>query len=225
MCGMDPVALAALRRSYSLAGLSEDDVTPDPFPQFERWLADAVAAELLEANAMVLATADADGTPSARTVLLKGVSEGPLGRGLVFYTNYGSQKGRELAANPRAALLFPWVDLERQVRLVGPVEQLSDEENDAYFAARPQGSQLGAVTSDQSQVIQSREPLEARYADLVRAYPEGTPVPRPVGWGGYRVVPLTVEFWQGRGHRLHDRLRYRRASTHDVAWDLERLSP
>jgi pyridoxamine 5'-phosphate oxidase len=222
---MDPVALAALRRSYSLAGLSEPDVTPEPFAQFERWLADAVAAELLEPNAMVLATVGHGGVPSARTVLLKGISDGPLGRGLVFYTNYGSDKGADLAANPHAALVFPWYDLERQVRVVGPVERLSDQENDAYFAARPHGSQLGAVTSQQSQVIGSRDEIEQRYADLALAHPEGTPVPRPAGWGGYRVVPLSVEFWQGRGHRLHDRLRYRRAAAHDTAWILERLSP
>ena len=222
---MDPVALAALRRSYSLAGLTEDDVAPEPFAQFERWLADAVAAELIEPNAMVLATADAEGTPSARTVLLKGVSDGAAGRGLVFYTNYESHKGQDLAVNPHAALLFPWLGLERQVRVVGPVERLTSEENDAYFAARPHGSQLGAVTSEQSHVIQGREGLERRYAELALTYPEGTQVPRPDGWGGFRVVPRTVEFWQGRGHRLHDRLRYRRDPTADADWVIERLSP
>jgi pyridoxamine 5'-phosphate oxidase len=222
---MDPVALAALRRSYSLAGLSEADVPPEPFAQFERWLADAVAAELLEPNAMVLATVGRDGVPSARTVLLKGISDGPLGRGLVFYTNYGSQKGQDLTAHPQAALVFPWYDLERQVRVVGPVEQLSGQENDAYFAARPHGSQLGAVTSQQSHVISGRDELEQRYAELAARHPEGTAVPRPAGWGGYRVVPLSMEFWQGRGHRLHDRLRYRRPAVHQTAWTLERLSP
>jgi pyridoxamine 5'-phosphate oxidase len=222
---MDPVALAALRRSYSLAGLAEADVPSEPFAQFERWLADAVAAELLEPNAMVLATVGADAVPSARTVLLKGISEGPLGRGLVFYTNYGSRKGEDLAAHPHAALVFPWYDLERQVRVVGPVERLTVAENDAYFSARPHGSRLGAVTSQQSHVISGRGELEQRYAELAARYPEGTSVPRPAGWGGYRVVPLSVEFWQGRGHRLHDRLRFRRSEPHATEWVLERLSP
>jgi len=222
---MDPVALAALRRSYSLAGLAEDDVTPEPFAQFERWLADAVAAELREPNAMVLATAAADGTPTARTVLLKGVTRVRQGRALVFFTNYDSHKGRDLAVNPRAALLFPWIDLERQVGFVGDVERLVPEANDEYFASRPHGSQLGALASEQSRVIDGRGPLERRYRELADTYPEGSAVPRPRLWGGFRVVPHTVEFWQGRGNRLHDRLRYRRDSADGSTWVIERLSP
>lgn len=222
---MDSVALAALRRSYTLAGLSEADVAPEPFAQFERWLADAVAAELVEPNAMVLATAADDGTPSVRTVLLKALDDGPAGRGFLFYTNYGSRKAVELAGNPQAALLFPWIDVERQVCIVGDVEQLDDDHNDTYFATRPHGSQLGALASHQSDVIDGRDVLEQRYTELVATYPEGTTVPRPPTWGGYRVVPRTVEFWQGRSNRLHDRLRYRHDPTGDRIWVLERLSP
>ena len=215
---MDPEELAALRRSYEQAGLDEADAESDPFDQFTRWFADAVAAELLEPNAMVLATVDADGQPSTRTVLLKVVDAD----GFVFFTNYGSRKARELEANGQASLVFPWIDLERQVIVVGDVERMSDEANERYFHARPHGHQLGAWASRQSEVVSSRSQLEQQFAVLADQYPEGSVVPTPDFWGGYRVVPTSVEFWQGRGNRLHDRLRYRRDAD---AWHLERLSP
>ena len=213
---MDPTALAALRRSYELAGLDEVDAAPDPFEQFARWLADAVAAELLEANAMVLATADASGRPSARTVLLKSVTD----EGFVFYTNYGSRKAGELDANPQASLLFPLYDLERQVAVVGDVRRVAPEVSEEYFRSRPVGHQVGAWASRQSQVVGSREEVERRYVELAERF--GDEVPFPDFWGGYCVVPSTVEFWQGRGNRLHDRLRYRRSAG---GWQVERLSP
>jgi pyridoxamine 5'-phosphate oxidase len=213
---MDPIALAALRRSYELAGLDEAQAAADPYEQFARWLADAVAAELLEPNAMVLATADATGRPSARTVLLKGVRED----GFVFYTNYASRKAGEIEANPQASLLFPWYDLERQVSVVGDVRRLSAQASEEYFRSRPLGHQVGAWASRQSQVVGSRDEVERRYVELAERF--GDEVPFPDFWGGYRVVPTTVEFWQGRGNRLHDRLRYRRLGD---GWVVERLSP
>jgi pyridoxamine 5'-phosphate oxidase len=215
---VDPTALAALRRSYELAGLDEADVDPDPFAQFRRWLADAVAAELTEANAMVLATADARGRPSSRTVLLKAV--GP--EGFSFFTNFGSRKGRELLENPQASLCFPWIDLERQVVVVGDVVRVPAADSAGYFHARPRGHQLGAWASRQSEVVPSRAFLEGRYAELEQRHPDGSGVPTPDFWGGFRVVPAEVEFWQGRGNRLHDRIRYRREGD---GWVVERLSP
>jgi pyridoxamine 5'-phosphate oxidase len=182
------------------------------------WFADAVAAEIAEPNAMSLATADADGAPSVRIVLLKGYDE----RGFVFFTNYDSRKGRELAANPRAALLFAWLDLERQVRVTGPVERVARAETEAYFATRPRGAQLGAWASPQSAVIDGREELERRLAAVEARFAD-TQVPPPPHWGGFRVRPETVEFWQGRPDRLHDRLRYRQRA--DGGWRLERLAP
>jgi pyridoxamine 5'-phosphate oxidase len=207
-----------LRREYTQRGLREEDLALDPFTQFGAWFNEVAQADIREPNAMTLATATPDGRPSARMVLLKGVDA----RGFSFFTNYESRKGGELDANPRAALVFFWVQLERQVRVEGRVERLSAEESDAYFASRPEGSQLGAWASKQSAVLPDRGPLEARYEEL-RAQYEGLEIPRPPFWGGFRVVPETVEFWQGRVNRLHDRLRYRRQD--DDSWVIERLSP
>ncbi|WP_280672304.1 MULTISPECIES: pyridoxamine 5'-phosphate oxidase [unclassified Kitasatospora] len=210
--------LAQKRRQYALAGLAEDDLAADPVSQFARWFADAEQSGLMEPNAMVLSTADAEGRPSSRTVLLKGLDD----RGFVFYTNYGSRKGVELAANPNASLLFPWHQIDRQVILVGSVERTGRDETAAYFRTRPHGSQLGAWASEQSSPVASREVLEQRYAELASRYPEGEGVPVPPFWGGFRVVPRTVEFWQGRPNRLHDRLRYTATAT---GWVVERLCP
>ena len=207
-----------MRRVYARGGLHETDLAADPFEQFRRWFDDAVAAGLPEPNAMVLATSSPDGVPAARTVLLKGSDTG----GFVFFTNRDSAKGRDLAGNPRAALVFPWHPLERQVRVTGAVRELDDEEAARYFATRPRESQLGAWASDQSTVIDGRESLEERFAEAGARWPEGTAVPAPPSWGGYRVVPDQVEFWQGRVGRMHDRLRYRRTGE---GWALERLAP
>ncbi len=208
---------ASLRIDYALAGLSEKDLAKDPFRQFDRWFQEAVAAQVLEPNAMTLATADETGQPCARTVLLKGVD----GRGFVFFTNYESRKARELAANPRASLVFPWLAVERQVVVCGSVVKVAREETDAYFQTRPLGSQFGAWASPQSTVVPSRETLENNLAAIETRY-AGRTVPTPPHWGGYRVIPTTVEFWQGRRSRLHDRLRYRREGD---AWIVERLAP
>lgn len=218
LAAVDAERLAALRRSYARATLAPEDLEPEPMAQFGRWLAEAVAAELPEANAMVLATADATGRPSARTVLLKAYDQ----RGFVLYTNYGSRKGREVAANPQASIVFPWIALERQVVVVGDVERVPAAETAAYFGTRPWSSRLGAWASEQSTVIASREVLEDRLLELADRFPEGSEVPVPPGWGGLRVVPETVEFWQGRASRLHDRLRYRRVPS---GWHVDRLSP
>jgi len=214
--------LAAMRQAYARSGLSESEVSRDPFEQFARWLGDAVTAGLPEPNAMVLATATADGAPSARTVLLKGCTP----EGFVFFTNTGSQKGRELADNPRAALVFPWHAIERQVRITGTVAPLPRSEAADYFGSRPHGSQLGAWASEQSAVVADRAVIEARLAEVTVRWPEGTPVPLPDFWGGYSVRPDTVELWAGRDDRLHDRLRYRRDGDGSPGtWQLERLAP
>jgi len=210
--------LASMRRSYERGGLREEDLADDWPAQFARWLAEAVAAGLTEPNACTLATAAPDGRPSARTVLLKQVDA----RGFTVFTNLASRKGREALANPRASIVVPWVDLQRQVVVLGDVERVSDAESDAYFATRPHGSRIGALASPQSQVIPSREVLEQARAALLERFPPGTPVPRPPHWGGLRVVPESVEFWQGRPDRLHDRLRFRRE---DGGFVVERLAP
>jgi pyridoxamine 5'-phosphate oxidase len=215
----DPQQLAAMRRSYQLGGLDEGDLAPTWSAQFRRWFDDAAANGVGEPNAMVLATAGADGRPDARIVLLKGLDES----GLRFYTGLASAKGRELAANPYASVVFPWHDLQRQVRIDGPVHRLTDAEADAYFATRPWGSQVSAAARPQSQVIASRADLDAAREAVVAQHPEGTPVPRPAHWGGYRLEPERVEFWQGRRDRLHDRLVYRRGD--DATWVVERLTP
>ena len=209
--------IANLRREYMRAGLDESDAVADPFAQFALWFDEAVASGLPLPNAMTLASADALGMPSARAVLLKGY--GP--EGFVFYTNYTSRKGRELTSNPRACLLFSWVELERQVRIEGPVERVSAAESDEYFATRPLGSQLAAWASPQSETVAGRPVLEAGFAAAQRRF--GQAVPRPPGWGGYRVVPQSIEFWQGRENRLHDRLVYRYAN--GARWTIARLAP
>jgi pyridoxamine 5'-phosphate oxidase len=217
---MDPAALAALRRSYELAGLDTEDVNRDPLVQFQRWLADAVAAEFREPNAMVLATADSSGQPRARSLLLKGVTS----EGFTFFTNYESTKAKHLEQNPRASLCFPWWDLERQVIVEGHVSRTSRELSGEYFRSRPHGSRLGALASPQSRVVESRDVLTERFAELGEQYPEGDEVPLPDHWGGYVLAPTIIEFWQGRSNRMHDRVRYRRATPTDQ-WVIERLAP
>lgn len=213
--------LTVMRKHYTHEGLVEEQLAPEPIAQFTRWFHEADDAGVVEPNAMVLSTADAQGRPSSRTVLLKGYDA----RGFVFFTNYGSRKGSELAANPYAALLFPWIALARQVIVQGRVEKVGRDETAAYFRTRPHGSQLGAWASEQSSPVGGRDVLEQRYAELERRYPEGEGVPVPPFWGGYRVIPESVEFWQGRENRLHDRLRYFADPAGAGGWRVERLCP
>ena len=203
---------------FRLPELIESNADPNPFKQFANWYADAEAAGLKLPNAMTLATANKEGVPSARVVLLKGFDE----QGFVFFTNYESQKGRELGENPNAALVFYWTELDRQVRITGSVTRVTREESESYFRTRPVDSQLGAWASNQSQVISSREVLEEKMRELMSRY-EGGSVPLPPYWGGYRLAPVTIEFWQNRPGRLHDRLRYRLQPNGE--WLIERLSP
>lgn len=218
--GPDP---AAMRAHYRAEGLDEPSLAAHPMDQFARWFTQAAQAAvqgmLYEPNAMIVSTADADGRPSSRTVLMKGYDD----QGFVFYTNYDSRKGRDLAVNPHVALLFPWHPMARQVVVTGTASRTGRDETAAYFRTRPHGSQLGAWASAQSAVIGSRAELDAAYGELSDRYPEGTQVPVPPHWGGYRIAPRTMEFWQGRGNRLHDRLRY--VSEPDGTWRVERLSP
>jgi pyridoxamine 5'-phosphate oxidase len=212
-------SLAAMRRDYTERGaLLETDLAADWTAQFAAWFADAAAFGLPEPNAMIVATAAPDARPSARTVLLKGYDV----RGFVFYTNYASRKGAEALANPAASLVFPWYPMQRQVVVAGAVEPVSRAETEEYFATRPRGSQLGAWASPQSQVVPDRAALEADLAAVAERYADDEPVPPPPHWGGLRVVPETVEFWQGRSNRLHDRLRFRRTGSD---WVVERLAP
>lgn len=210
--------LAQLRREYQRAALDIEHTAADPWSQFRSWFAEAESAGLLEPNAMTLATADPTGRPSARVVLLKGLSD----EGFVFFTDYRSRKGRELDANPQAAVAFHWAELERQIRAVGRVSRLAREEGEAYFRSRPRGSQLGAWASHQSDLLEDRALLIGRVEELARRYGDG-PVPLPPHWGGYRLIPDEVEFWQGRADRLHDRIVYTRTS--ESGWRRARLSP
>jgi pyridoxamine 5'-phosphate oxidase len=210
------MSISDLRREYAAAGQREQDCDPDPFRQFATWFQAAISANVPDANAMTLATCTQQGKPSARIVLLKGLDD----RGFTFFTNYLSRKGAEIAANPFASLVLFWPELERQIRIEGRVEKVSLQESDDYFRSRPRGSQLGAWCSEQSEVVAGREILEARLRDLEKKF--AGDVSRPPHWGGYRLVPDMIEFWQGRPNRLHDRIRYRLV---DGRWILERLSP
>ena len=214
--------LAALRREYGDHGLDVPDLEPDPITMFRRWMDDTVASGLHEPNAMVVSTVSADGRPSSRMVLLKGVDD----RGFVFFTNYESRKAAEIAANPHVSLLFPWHDLQRQVRVEGAASKVSAEESEAYFASRPRESQLGAWASPQSRVVASRSALDERYGGVLAQFAELDEVPVPPHWGGFRVAPYAVEFWQGRKGRMHDRLVYRRVEDDPHApWTVDRLAP
>ena len=208
--------IADLHQEYMRESLDEQDVAHDPFVQFDRWFKEAIAAKMPMLNAMTLATVSASGQPAARIVLLKGVDA----RGFVFFTNYSSRKGTEIAANPAAALLFHWTELEREVRIDGSVEKVTAQESDEYFASRPLGSQHAAIASPHSEVVPNRTVLEARFAAAEKS--QGDAPTRPAHWGGYRVLPSAIEFWQGRPNRLHDRVLYSRV---DGGWKITRLAP
>ncbi|GAA3972296.1 pyridoxamine 5'-phosphate oxidase [Streptomyces marokkonensis] len=217
-----PLDLASMRKQYRAEGLLEAELAATPVEQFARWFKQAATeGGLFEPNAVVVSTADAQGRPSSRTVLLKHFDE----RGFVFYTNYDSRKARELGENPHVSLLFPWHPMARQVIVTGVARRTGRDETAAYFRTRPHGSQLGAWASAQSSVVAGRSALDAAYAELAARYPEGEQVPAPPHWGGFRVVPRAVEFWQGRENRLHDRLRYVADGDGDGGWRVERLSP
>lgn len=210
--------IATLRRNYARESLTERDVQPDPIAQFEHWFREALNSQLPEPNAMTLASATPTGRPSARIVLLKGFDH----QGFVFYTNYDSRKGRELDDNPQAALLFNWLELERQIRIEGRVERVSPEESETYFQSRPKGSQIGAWASPQSSVITGRDVLEMKMEELSQTFKHDEVLPLPPFWGGYRVRPDILEFWQGRENRLHDRIQYMRT---ELGWKIDRLAP
>jgi pyridoxamine 5'-phosphate oxidase len=214
----DGMNLEEMRRNYAARSLDVADLDPSPFVQFDRWMREAIETQLLEPNAMSLATVDAAGRPGLRTVLLKGFDE----RGLVFYTNYESAKARQLEANPEAALLLPWLPLERQVIVTGTAARIPRAESLKYFLSRPRDSQIGAWASRQSEIITTRSLLESKFAEMKAKFAAGE-VPLPSAWGGYRVIPRTFEFWQGRPSRMHDRLRYTRQA--DGRWGIERLMP
>lgn len=214
---MNKEQLQKLREDYSKHSLDESDVNSDPVEQFESWMKEAIDAEVPEPNAMTLSTVDANNKPHSRVVLLKGIEEGDF----VFYTNWQSEKGSELEQNPSAALCFLWLELERQVRIEGVAEKLSQEESEEYFKKRPYKSQIGALASNQSSVVPNREFLEKRFEELEEKYNEGD-VPKPESWGGYRIKPEVLEFWQGRRSRLHDRIKYEKVGN---KWDIKRLSP
>lgn len=214
---MNQIAIAALRENYTKGSLEVPDVADTPIEQFQAWFDEAAASQLLEPNALLLSTVSNEGKPSARIVLLKG-----LDHGFKFYTNYLSRKGTELIENPNACITFFWAELERQVRIEGTIEKVSAEESDEYFQSRPKGSQIGAWTSNQSMVIENREILEEREQHLIEKFGDES-IPRPPHWGGYRLVPNYIEFWQGRPSRLHDRIAYTLLENEN--WKIERLSP
>jgi pyridoxamine 5'-phosphate oxidase len=211
-------SITDLRKEYQYQSLSEKEVSNNPLQQFEKWWNEAVLAQILEVNAMTLATASADGVPAARIVLLKGFAE----QGFTFFTNYNSFKGQQLAENPRACLVFFWKELERQVRITGIVEKVSDKDSDEYFNSRPAGSRIGAWASPQSQVIEDRAWLEAEEYNFQQKY-NGVDIARPSYWGGYIVKPICIEFWQGRPSRMHDRIQY--MLSENGSWKIERLAP
>ena len=219
---MNPIhdSLAQMRKDYSSRMLRREDLLEDPLKQFEQWMSEAIQVKMTEPHACCLSTCGKDGQPEGRMVLLRGVDE----RGFVFFTNYNSNKGKQLSENPRAGLTFFWDVLERQVRIAGMVKRLNDSESDDYFQSRPRGSRIGAWASPQSAIVESRTELNRLMEVTLSAYAGDMPIPRPEHWGGYRLQPISIEFWQGRPSRLHDRLRYRRDSL-DTEWILERLAP